>query len=129
MQRNDKKTRTMKNGSSIGFNRGLTPTKSVLQSSRPPGKPCEARREGDAMLNKATVPTCEASDLAFAHWQQYANEKAYAAKLITKAMYEFARDEIHKTIACLSEMYPKEVGCERSEQFCIGKTTEVRYNV
>ena len=58
--------------------------------------------EGDAMVKFAT-PSCETSDLAFAHWQQYANEKAYAAKLITKTMYEFARDEIHKTIARLSE--------------------------
>ena len=58
---------------------------------------------GDAMV-KVSTSTCEASDLAFAHWQQCANEKAYEAKLITKAMYEFARDEIHKTTALLSEV-------------------------
>ena len=79
MQGNDKKMGAMKREPSIPFNRG------------------------DAMV-KVTVPTCEANDLAFAHWQQYANEKAYEAKLITKAMYEFARDEIHKTIALLSEV-------------------------
>ena len=76
---NDKKVSVMKNESSIDFNRG------------------------DTMVND-TMPPCETNDLAFAHWQQYANEKAYAAKLITKAMYEFARDEIHKTIARLSEV-------------------------
>ncbi|MCL2399296.1 MAG: hypothetical protein FWC91_06080 [Defluviitaleaceae bacterium] len=41
-------------------------------------------------------------DLAFAHWQYDANEKAYSAKLITKAMYEYARDELHKSIENLS---------------------------
>ena len=52
---------------------------------------------------KNTTLSCEMSDLAFAHWQQHANEKAYGAKLITEAMYEFARDEIHKAIARLSQ--------------------------
>jgi len=76
------------------------------------------KQEGDAMADRV-VPNCKTrmypkevgppkagfavgkttDDLAFAHWQQHANEKAYAAKLITKAMYEFARDEIHKKIA------------------------------
>jgi hypothetical protein len=37
-------------------------------------------------------------DLAFAHWQLYANEKAYANKIITKKMYEFARDKLQKSI-------------------------------
>ena len=76
MQGDDKKAGAMRSEPSIDLNRG------------------------DAMV-KVSTPTCEANDLAFAHWQQYANEKAYAAKLITKAMYEFARDEIHKTIALL----------------------------
>ena len=61
---------------------------------------------------KITIPSCETNDLVFAHWQQYANEKAYAAKLITKAMYEFARDEIHKKISC----------------FAPDKVAEARYN-
>jgi len=78
MQGNDKKVCAMRSEPSIDLNRG------------------------DAMVKIAT-PSCEMSELAFAHWQQYANEKAYAAKLITKAMYEFARDEIHKTIALLSQ--------------------------
>ena len=67
---------------------------------------------GDAMLNKATVPTCKTNDLVFAHWQQHANEKTYAAKLITKTMYEFARDEIHKKIS----------------SFAPDKVAEARYN-
>ena len=41
-------------------------------------------------------------DLAFAHWQFAANEKAYSAKLITQVMYEYARDELHKSIETLS---------------------------
>jgi hypothetical protein len=41
-------------------------------------------------------------DIAFAHWQYSANEKAYSAKLITKTMYEYARDELHKSIETLS---------------------------
>ncbi|MCL2224900.1 MAG: hypothetical protein FWB96_08040 [Defluviitaleaceae bacterium] len=41
-------------------------------------------------------------DIAFAHWQYNANEKAYSAKLITKTMYEYARDELHKSIETLS---------------------------
>lgn len=41
-------------------------------------------------------------NLAFAHWQLGANEKAYASKLITRAMYEFAREELRKSIDRLS---------------------------
>ncbi|MCL1883159.1 MAG: hypothetical protein FWF81_05325 [Defluviitaleaceae bacterium] len=43
-------------------------------------------------------------DLAFAHWKYNANEMAYSAKLITTAMYEYARDELHKTIEYLSTL-------------------------
>ena len=74
MQGNDKRVRATKIMPRIDFNRGDT-------------------------MSKVTALSCKTNDLAFAHWQQHANEKAYAAKLITKAMYEFARDEIHKKIA------------------------------
>jgi len=73
--------------------------------------PCIDFNRGDAM-SKVTAPSREANDLAFAHWQQHANEKAYATKLITKAMYEFARDEIHKKIS----------------GFAPDKVAEMRYN-
>ena len=43
-------------------------------------------------------------DLAFTHWQYQANEKAYANKLITKTMYEFAREELRKSIDQLSKI-------------------------
>jgi hypothetical protein len=41
-------------------------------------------------------------DLAFAHLKYNANEKAYEAKLIPKATYEFARNELQKDIDRLS---------------------------
>jgi len=44
-----------------------------------------------------------AEDLAFVHWQYNANEKAYAARLITKAMYEFARGELQRNLERLAE--------------------------
>jgi len=56
---------------------------------------------GDGTMPDATYENVE--DLAFAHWQYNANEKAYAGKLITKRMYEFARDELRKTIDLLSK--------------------------
>ena len=43
-------------------------------------------------------------DLAFAKWQTCVNEKAYADGLITKAMYEFAREELRKKIDRLSNL-------------------------
>jgi len=43
-------------------------------------------------------------NLAFTHWQYNANEKAYANKLITKIMYEYARDELQKSIDKLSKI-------------------------
>ena len=52
------------------------------------------------MLN---VTTKSIEDLAFVHWQCNANEKAYAAKLITKAMYELARNELQKKLERLSK--------------------------
>jgi maleate cis-trans isomerase len=42
-------------------------------------------------------------DLAFAHLKYNANEKAYEAKLIPKATYEFARNELQKDIDSLSD--------------------------
>ena len=50
-----------------------------------------------------TASASAVEELAFTHWQVSANEKAYEAKLITKTMYEYARDELHKTIERLSE--------------------------
>jgi len=50
-----------------------------------------------------TVTADSVEDLAFTHWQFNANEKAYAARLITKDMYEFARDELQKSIDSLSK--------------------------
>jgi len=58
----------------------------------------------NAMTNAASVTTYSSiEDLAFLHWQYHANEKAYAAKLITTAMYEYARDELQQTIEKLSQ--------------------------
>lgn|GEM_PF-2291178 len=62
------------------------------------------------LLQKPTALNCRTShsavveDLAFVHWQHHANEKAYANKLITKPMYEFARDELRKSIDQLSKI-------------------------
>jgi len=44
-------------------------------------------------------------DLAFAYWQYNANEKAYANKLITQDMHEYARNELQKSIDRLSKIY------------------------
>jgi hypothetical protein len=54
-------------------------------------------------------------DIAFAHWQYSANEKAYSAKLITKTMYEYVRDELHKSIETLSVAHysAEEGGCNQ----------------
>ena len=43
-------------------------------------------------------------DLSFAHWQYTANEKAYENKLITTAMYEFAKEKLQKKIDDLSNI-------------------------
>ena len=50
------------------------------------------------MGNKTTEVRNKIEDLAFTHWQYKANEKAYAAKLITKTMYEYAREELRVKI-------------------------------
>ena len=42
--------------------------------------------------------------LAFTHWQYIANEKAYKEGLITRGMYEYARDELQKSIDKLSSL-------------------------
>lgn len=52
----------------------------------------------------ATATYKSIEDLAFVHWQYDANEKAYANRLISKSMYEFARDELRKSIDRLSEI-------------------------
>ena len=53
----------------------------------------------------ATVATTYESveDLSFLYWQYGANEKAYADKRITQTMYEFAREELRKSIDRLSK--------------------------
>jgi hypothetical protein len=48
--------------------------------------------------------TCRLEDLAFAHWQYAANEKAYENKLLTTPMYEFAKEKLQKKIDNLSEI-------------------------
>ena len=58
---------------------------------------------GEQSAKRRTTSPGIVEELAFTHWQVSANEKAYEAKLITKAMYEYARDELHKTIERLSE--------------------------
>jgi uncharacterized protein YpiB (UPF0302 family) len=47
---------------------------------------------------------CYVEDLSFAHWQYAANEKAYANKIITTSMYEFAKEKLQKKIDNLSEL-------------------------
>jgi len=63
-------------------------------------------QRGDAyMVLTSTFQTSNTEvvhDIAFAHWQYNANEKAYSANLISKAMYEYVRDELHKSIETLS---------------------------
>ena len=41
--------------------------------------------------------------LAFTYWQYNANEKAYEKGMITKTMYEYAREELCKSIDRLSK--------------------------
>jgi len=53
-------------------------------------------RANREVTNNATYKNVE--DLAFAHWQYAANEKAYVNKMITRNMYEYARDEVQKLI-------------------------------
>ena len=48
--------------------------------------------------DKNSVTYKNVENLAFAHWQYAANEKAYANKMITRNMYEYARDEVRKLI-------------------------------
>jgi hypothetical protein len=59
--------------------------------------------EGGALRSHASRPA-HVEALAFVHWQYGANEKAYANKLITQSMYELARDELRKSIDCLSKL-------------------------
>jgi maleate cis-trans isomerase len=55
------------------------------------------------MIKTKEMATYESiENLAFAHLKYNANEKAYEAKLIPKATYEFARNELQKTIDSLS---------------------------
>ena len=55
-------------------------------------------------VDKTTVAYQRIEDLAFAHWQYNANEKAYAAKLIAKTMYEYAREELRVKINELEKL-------------------------
>ena len=56
------------------------------------------------MKTMATATSEHVENLAFLHWQHNANEKAYANMLITKTMYEFAREELRKSIDHLSKI-------------------------
>jgi len=58
--------------------------------------------KSDEITNIA--PRNHIEDLAFTHWQYKANEKAYEEKLITKTMYEYAREELRKSIDKLSKI-------------------------
>ena len=58
--------------------------------------------KSDEITNIASRNLIE--DLAFTHWQYKANEKAYEEKLITKTMYEYAREELRKSIDKLSKI-------------------------
>jgi len=55
-------------------------------------------------VDKTTVAYQRIEDLAFTHWQYNANKKAYAAKLITKTMYEYAREELRVKINELEKL-------------------------
>ena len=48
--------------------------------------------------------TTHIEDLAFAYWQYKINEKAYTANIITHTMYEFAKEELIKTIDLLEKL-------------------------
>ena len=64
---------------------------------------------GDNNMIAANATYASIEDLAFAHWQYKANEKLYAAKLITQNMYEFAKQELLKAIDTLERVcYNKE---------------------
>ncbi|MCL2082659.1 MAG: hypothetical protein FWH04_05440 [Oscillospiraceae bacterium] len=54
------------------------------------------------MNNNATYS--DVQDLAVAHWLCHANETAYKNGVITKAMYEYARDELKKSVDKLSQL-------------------------
>lgn len=47
----------------------------------------------------------DVEDVAFLNWKLHANEKAYAAKVITTPMYEYARKEIEKQMEKYAEVY------------------------
>jgi len=54
------------------------------------------------VVSKYDVPD-GISDLAFTYWKYHANENAYQNKLITRPIYEYARDDLQKTIDLLAE--------------------------
>ncbi|MCL2461444.1 MAG: hypothetical protein FWF44_02160 [Defluviitaleaceae bacterium] len=43
--------------------------------------------------------------MALAHWLYTANEKAYESEIITKPMYEYARDELCKSVSAAEKRY------------------------
>jgi len=55
-------------------------------------------------VDKTTVTYQRIEDLAFAHFQHCINERAYADKLITKTMYEYAREELRVKINELEKL-------------------------
>ena len=56
------------------------------------------------MAHKLTKTDEKIKDLAFTYWQYKANEKAYAAKLITKTMYDYAKEELRVKINGLEKL-------------------------
>ena len=59
------------------------------------------RHGGDAVKAGARN---DIENIAFLNWQLCANEKAYSANIITKSMYEYARNELKKQIEQLANI-------------------------
>jgi hypothetical protein len=77
-------------------------TKHACTTNRPSRIHMEQRdKGGEAVQDKHRD---KVRDLAFLRWQLHANEGARASGLITAAMYEFARDALHKDIAILEAL-------------------------
>ena len=57
------------------------------------------------MQTASTATTSDSvGDLAHLHWKFKANEKLYAANMITTHMYNFARDSLLRDIANLEKL-------------------------
>jgi uncharacterized protein YpiB (UPF0302 family) len=61
------------------------------------------KTSGENKMRNMAATKERAEELAFVYWQLNVNDEAYENNLITKAMCEFARDELLKRIDRLSE--------------------------